>query len=325
MKFSTAALTTVAPVAMARRGANVFPPVAGIFSRNVIKSEAGDHGVSPAKGVNRKAVSANPGDVIVIWVNPGGIGADTTTVNDKITVTATVTAPAGGQASNALQGNALQGGASTSALAAGTTHTVTVGGDALKFTPEQLQNVATGDMILFKFLSKNHTVTQSTFAKPCVAKPGGSDSGFQPNPNNTKSPPPQQMWQVNTTDPQWFYCKQKTPKSHCGEGMVFSVNPTADKTHAMFQAMAVAQNGTGSATPITGGQQGVAPPRGGNATAGAGRGPGATPGQGTVNGDGSCQCIASCSAGAFPAPAVQGVGAFGGMPGALPINMGTRK
>lgn len=101
--------------------------------------------------------------------------------------------------------------------------------------------------------------------------------------------------------------------------MVFSINPTAEKTQAMFQGMAIAQNGTGSATPITGGQ-GAAPSSSPvTAPSNNSGGSGATPGQGTVGADGSCTCIASCSAGSFPA-AVQGVGAFGGMGGKCSVS-----
>ena len=48
-----------------------------------------------------------------------------------------------------------------------------VGGSAgLVYTPESV-NAAVGDMINFTFMSKNHTVTQSAFDKPCVRMPKG--------------------------------------------------------------------------------------------------------------------------------------------------------
>lgn len=120
--------------------------------------------------------------------------------------------------------------------------------------------------------------------------------------------------------------------------MVFSINPTAAKTQAMFKQMAVSQNGTGEASPITGGTGGGNGAAGGGsneqqttvaappsqetssrpAEGGSGGGGGtseATPGRGKVGTDGSCSCIVSCSAGGFPAVAAQGVGAFGGMGG----------
>lgn len=111
--------------------------------------------------------------------------------------------------------------------------------------------------------------------------------------------------------------------------MTFSINPTAAKTQAMFQSMAIAQNGTGAGTGITGGQApppaaGAAPPNatgggaaaGGAAAGGAAGGAAAAPtmGQGTIQ-NGACVCAVSCSVGSFPAAQAQGVGAFGGLPG----------
>lgn len=121
--------------------------------------------------------------------------------------------------------------------------------------------------------------------------------------------------------------------------MTFSVNPTADKTQAMFQAMAIQQNGKGKGTGIVGGDAGAppaegdkpAPPppaEGENKGGDAGTPPpaegssGATPGQGTVGPDGSCSCVVQCAPGSFPVNA-QGVGSFGGLGGALPMNMGS--
>lgn len=60
---------------------------------------------------------------------------------------------------------------------------------------------APGDMVEFTFMSQNHTLTQSTFPKPCVKMQGGADSGFLSNPNNTISPPPTFMFQVKDTKP----------------------------------------------------------------------------------------------------------------------------
>ncbi|KAL9045322.1 MAG: hypothetical protein Q9214_001618, partial [Letrouitia sp. 1 TL-2023] len=88
------------------------------------------------------------------------------------------------------------------AMNAGQTHEVMVGGDAKKllYTPSTLQ-AAAGDMVKFIFKANNHTVTQSTFPKPCVKMAGGVDSGFMPNVNNTVNPPPNYMFQVLDTMP----------------------------------------------------------------------------------------------------------------------------
>lgn len=70
------------------------------------------------------------------------------------------------------------------------THTVIVGGSAgLMYTPQSVE-AAVGDVVRFHFLMKNHTVTQSSFAKPCEALAGGVDSGFMPNLDNTANPVP---------------------------------------------------------------------------------------------------------------------------------------
>jgi plastocyanin len=46
-------------------------------------------------------------------------------------------------------------------------HTVTVGGPSgLVYTPNRI-DANPGDIVQFKFLSKNHTATQSSFEKPC--------------------------------------------------------------------------------------------------------------------------------------------------------------
>ncbi|KAL9581189.1 MAG: hypothetical protein Q9203_005994 [Teloschistes exilis] len=157
-------------------------------------------------------------------------------------------------------GNAPMEQISQPTMAKGMTHMVTVGGDAgLVFSPSSI-NAAPGDMVHFTFMSQNHTLTQSTFPKPCVKMQGGVDSGFLPNPNNTISPPPTYMFQVKDMKPSWFYCKQKKPAVHCGKGMTFSINPTADKTQDMFMQMAMQQNGTAADTMSMGGSSSMMMP-----------------------------------------------------------------
>lgn len=138
-------------------------------------------------------------NVIIIWVN-GGNGAETTTVNEKVTITQTVTAG---------------GGDATGTPAAAASHTVTVGGPGgLIYQPDQLNDVPIGDTVIFEFLSQNHTVTQSSFDLPCDPLSGGMDSGFMPNPNNTVSPPPQVAMQVMVDTP---LCKSPISSSNCFE------------------------------------------------------------------------------------------------------------
>jgi hypothetical protein len=56
-------------------------------------------------------------------------------------------------------------------------------------------------MVVFTFMSNNHSATQSTFATPCNPMAGGMDSGFQPNPDNSVNPPPQVAMQVMVATP----------------------------------------------------------------------------------------------------------------------------
>jgi plastocyanin len=95
----------------------------------------------------------------------------------------------------------------------------------LTYSPEAI-GAQVGDQVVFHFLSKNHTVTQSSFADPCGKKDGGINSGFQPVPANTTDNFPTFTVEVKDTEPIWVYCAQavKTPNSHCGAGMVFAIN-----------------------------------------------------------------------------------------------------
>ncbi|KAI0086391.1 hypothetical protein BDY19DRAFT_995998 [Irpex rosettiformis] len=120
---------------------------------------------------------------------------------------------------------------------------VKVGDGGLTFTPNTV-TANSGDNLIFSFVAKNHTVTQSTFAAPCTEN-GPIDSGFMNIPAG--SGPANYTVPVNdSTTPVWFYCKQVlNGVSHCSQGMVFALNPTADKTFGTFQATA---NATASST-----------------------------------------------------------------------------
>lgn len=107
--------------------------------------------------------------------------------------------------------------------------------------------------------------------------------------------------------------------------MTFSINPTANKTQAMFKQMAVAQNGTGTAPAIAGGAAAsAAAPVASAAASTASAAPAAVQsaasgtmvaGTGTNAAGGVCTCSCLCGTAAFPNAAVQGIGAFGGMAG----------
>lgn len=134
------------------------------------------------------------------------------------------------------------------------------GKPSLAYDPPSI-DAQPGDYVQFNFKAQNHTVTQSTFDKPCVKMPGGMDSGFMPNPNNTMPVPPAMMVAINDTKPicksstlpdakvsLWlicyflgFYCRQAT---HCGKGMAFGINPGSTDKMMQFMNNAKSQNGT---------------------------------------------------------------------------------
>jgi len=126
------------------------------------------------------------------------------------------------------------------------TFTVVVGGNnALTFNPETV-TAKQGDTIAFQFQSKNHTVTQSTFVNPCTqmtTPTTGVDSGFLPVPAGSTTFPQWSFTVDNATAPLWFYCKQT---GHCQKGMVFALNPSADKTFEAYKAKALASTATPS-------------------------------------------------------------------------------
>lgn len=107
----------------------------------------------------------------------------------------------------------------------GTSHLVDVGagGDFL-FNPNQI-DASVGDVLIFRFLESNHTVTQSSFEQPCMPS-SGFDSGFRYyNPRNQTGVINQvALFLVRDTEPVWFFCRQGIPQSHCAAGMVFGLN-----------------------------------------------------------------------------------------------------
>jgi len=126
-------------------------------------------------------------------------------------------------------------------LASAATHTIQVGSAGLAFNPSSI-NASVGDTVSFVFYPKNHTVTQSTFAAPCQPMSNGTDSGFQPVAANATAAPSFPIT-VTATTPQWFYCRQT---GHCEQGMVFAINPTANKSFEAFQATAKASSADGT-------------------------------------------------------------------------------
>lgn len=232
MKFSATLAALAAPLALAKAVHNVYPAKRDneLFPRKSEEKSQGGQGQAQAQaGGQALASMAGPGaqisasqeqlitlglsgagittnaatEVIIIWVNQGA-GAPTMNVNPP-----PMAAPAAAQ-----------------------THEVIVGGAAgLQFTPAEIK-AAVGDMVVFTFMSANHTATQSAFATPCEALAGGMDSGFQANPNNSVNPPPQVAMQVMVDTP---LCKSQStcinpPRTHANphnQGSTASKRATA--------------------------------------------------------------------------------------------------
>ncbi|KAF9270350.1 hypothetical protein L218DRAFT_976198 [Marasmius fiardii PR-910] len=115
-------------------------------------------------------------------------------------------------------------------------HDVNVGSNGgLVFEPEAI-SAQPGDQVVFHFVSKNHTVTQSSLANPCGLKDGGFDTGFMPVAANQTDNFPTYTITVQDTQPIWAFCRQAadTANSHCGAGMVFSVNCGPDNAPNSF-------------------------------------------------------------------------------------------
>lgn len=195
------------------------------------------------------------------------------------------------------------------------------------YTPDQI-TAAVNDVVHFVFMSQNHTATESTFAKPCNKQAADApDSGFMSNPNNTVVPAPTFDYTVTSTDPTWWYCKQRTG-NHCGKGMVFAINPTVDKSFDAFKMAAISINGTVAATSTS--VAAVTATAVGTVTLVAGSSAAATTTTSLVTdvaatasaapivtgwneGGASCQCACFCGVGAYPQG--DGIGAYGGYGG----------
>ncbi|KAH9979701.1 hypothetical protein BJV74DRAFT_121937 [Russula compacta] len=132
------------------------------------------------------------------------------------------------------------------AAAEGTVHHITVGNDTggTIYNPTNI-NAMIGDIVSFTFHPKNHSVTESSFAKPCTPLADGFDSGFHPVAIGTNDSFPTWNITVNSTNPIWVHCRQdaNTAASYCGKGMVFAINPGtpgSNNSFTDFQATALA-------------------------------------------------------------------------------------
>jgi hypothetical protein len=79
----------------------------------------------------------------------------------------------------------------------------------------------------------NHTLTESSFEDPCTRQTNaqGIDTGidsafnFATQSADGKNQPVFAFSVEDDKTPQWFYCRQTAPVSHCNDGMVVSSHP----------------------------------------------------------------------------------------------------
>ncbi|TFK40466.1 hypothetical protein BDQ12DRAFT_453660 [Crucibulum laeve] len=131
---------------------------------------------------------------------------------------------------------------------------VVIGGNnSLTFDPDVTYG-SPGDFLIFEFHSGNHSVTQSSFASPCLRQAipeTGVSSGFQVPEANSVDVPRWNYTIPRVNGPVWFFCSQTVPVNHCKQGMVFALNPAQDQTLDKFKAAAMgvqASTTTGSET-----------------------------------------------------------------------------
>jgi plastocyanin len=151
--------------------------------------------------------------------------------------------------------------------AAGKEIKVVVGGAGAKLTFDPPRISANPqDVVIFEFQQKNHSIVQSTFDAPCSPKDSGFKTDFFAVDDGATTFPTWRLT-VNDTTPVWVYCRQKSPKSHCGAGMVFAINSADDtqKSFTAFQKLAEQQgssNTTASGATSTGSDNGAISSRG---------------------------------------------------------------
>jgi len=159
----------------------------------------------------------------------------------------------------------------------------------LTFNPPAV-TVPNGGTVQFIFMSKNHSVYQSSFADPCTPIAKGFQAPFFPIASDVTDNFPTITLKVTQTAPLWFYCPQTNPVNHCHMGMVGSINAltTGNKTFADFQAAAMGTTANSTSAAGTAGNTTVpagSAPAGGAASATGNNGTSGAAGNGTAGAD----------------------------------------
>ncbi|KAL4800536.1 hypothetical protein BDV19DRAFT_384349 [Aspergillus venezuelensis] len=126
-----------------------------------------------------------------------------------------------------------QATATTETGSAQTTHKIKVGpkSDPHRYVPHEVK-ADVGDVIVFEFYPRNHSVVQADFRAPCMPADGdyffsGIKNDFEEVNGQVVGDLPTWNWTVKNKDPTFFYC---TGADSCIiNGMVGVINP--NKTH----------------------------------------------------------------------------------------------
>ncbi|KAL2024363.1 hypothetical protein VTK56DRAFT_8845 [Thermocarpiscus australiensis] len=132
----------------------------------------------------------------------------------------------------------------------------------LTYSPNKLV-AQPGEFVQFQFHAGNHTVTQSSFDKPCqpvsmTSNVTGFHSGFLPAAASASMGMiPTYTIRINNTSPLWLYCAQG---KHCEQGMVMVINePTNSPNRTLEKYKALAAQ---AQTVVPGGSAGASGPAG---------------------------------------------------------------
>ncbi|KAK0725101.1 hypothetical protein B0H67DRAFT_641555 [Lasiosphaeris hirsuta] len=137
-----------------------------------------------------------------------------------------------------LTGAALLPLAFLASTVAATHFQVTVGKNGqLRFDPETI-DAKKGDKVTYNFFARNHSVTQSSFEKPCMPLDNAIFSAFVPTDSPDVASRTTFTIEVKDDKPIWIYCSQ-TNGNHCQNGMVHAINaPKQGNTFDAYKALA---------------------------------------------------------------------------------------
>ncbi|KUI66581.1 hypothetical protein VM1G_02092 [Cytospora mali] len=129
-------------------------------------------------------------------------------------------------------------------------HSIAVGAEGYKFSPDTVNNASVGDIIEFRFYPTGHSVVRSEFKIPCIPYEDtgpnkvGFFSGFMDVATITNNGPTFSV-RVNDTQPIFFYCA--APGSCIDNYMIGVINPNKTETYDI--QLEYTKNATTQLTP----------------------------------------------------------------------------